>query len=283
MIASLERDLGVTLLDRASKPASVTPAALSFMPMARSLVDIHRMLCQNAEAHASAGGSEHVVRIGFPQNTDATALYKVLLEYEAEHPSVRIQALVGDRHEMLLSREADIMRLGYFPASNELSVTPIDPGVTMLLAHRSYIERHGMPLTPADLSRHTVILRSSFSRSFSTRLEKGGEFFYIPQGDWRQGDSLYCLELLRNGSGISVDVSLSRVQVELASGEIVPVLPGWHREPWRNSIACRREDAANPVFRELMELVARHFNSLAFPLWQRWFRRFGIPVETVRL
>ena len=283
MMGALERDLGITLLDRARKPASLTPAALSFLPMAHTLVDIHRMLLQNARAHAAPGAGTRVVRIGFTPNTDATALYRVLLDYENEHPGIRIQALMGDRHEMLLSREADIMRLGYIPANSELFATALDPGVTMLLAHRSYIQRRGMPRSPADLAHHTVILRNSFNRTFSTRLEKGGDAYYIPQGDWRQGDSLYCLELLKSGAGIAVDVSLSRVQDELAAGELVPVLPGWHREPWHNSVACRREDSADPVIRELMILVARHFNSLGAPLWQHWFRRFGIPLETVRL
>ncbi len=285
LIAKLEDELGFPILDRTVKPARLAKAAAPLLPAARALVQIHASLLATAGTLAPRRAhSLQTIRVGVPLNTDCPALYKAFLAFEERHPGLRIQPATEYGVAELFSRRTDVVKCSERPRSGELFVRPLDSTVTMLLASREYVAEHGLPESPEDLKRHMMLLRNTDHPAFSTRLEKGDEVFYLDRsGPIRQGDVNYCINLMLAGVGIAVDVSLSRVQAELASGAVVPVLPGWHREPWVNSLVCRKIDAENPEIIDVMDVMAAHFNGLGTPLWHHWFRHFGIPLKAVKM
>lgn len=285
MVSALEAEIGLPVLDRRTKPAGFAERAEVLLPLARALVQTHRSLLATAgelSGNRTAAG-RGLIRVSFPLNTDCAALFRKFLEFDASHPGIRIQPLAESGAEGVLSGKADVAKLNYMPRNPGLHVVAGNPGVTMLLASRRYLEKRGVPRKIEDLARHTILTRGSLDRSFTARLECGEQTYSIsPDADLKQGDAVYCENLLLAGVGIAVDVSLNMVREQLLSGEVVPVLPGWHREPWRSSIVCRRSDLGDPLVQEVMALMLEEFNRIC-GRWREWYRRFGVPEETVRL
>lgn len=287
MLRALEKAAGFPLLDRARKPARLSARARSLVPYAREIVRardaLGSALGAGEEAEPRAALPRHV-RISIPTNASRGVFYSLLKRFEESRPGLRLEICADTGAQGLLDGVADIAILGYTPTDAGLHVIPARASVTLLLASVDYVKRFGAPKEIGELASRTLILRSSSSRAFSTRLEKGGEAWYVPPGQsCRQGDAPYCRDQLMRGRGIALDVALGLVEKELASGEVVPVLPGWHREPWRNSVACREDVFRDPVCRELAELLRGASDEVETGLWQHWYRHFGIPLEEAGL
>ncbi|MCI6530199.1 MAG: LysR family transcriptional regulator [Mesosutterella sp.] len=285
LIRQMEKELGFELLDRTRKPAVLSARARLLVPYAREFLRAGEQLLQAARSEGRSGAEcSRRLRISIPTNAGRTVFYSFLMRFEDTHPGVRLEICADVGSRGLLEGRADIAFLGYMPEDPAIGTLPAAPSVTMLLASRGYVAGHGAPARIEELSGRTVLLRSSSNPSFSMRLEKGLRTYYLAPGqDCRQGDAVFCREALLAGRGIAVDVALGMVEEELSRGEVVPVLPGWHREPWRNCIAFRAADAADPLFGELSRLLRQVCDETETSLWQHWYRHFGIPLADVRL
>lgn len=141
----------------------------------------------------------------------------------------------------------------------------------------------GVPQTIEELRSHTLLLRNTSNRSFSRRLENRGAGFEIKSDDTVHFEDAYsCRMHLISGEGILVDLVPSFVSDELMRGDIVPVLPGWHRRP-RKICVCRRDSDHSPLVFELAELIVENFKKHTVDSWIFWYRYFGIPLESVVL
>lgn len=284
-LKQMEAALGFPLLDRSRRPARLSPRAKALLPYVRELVRAQDALAAAAAVRpAGAAAPSRHVRISIPTNVQRGVFYGLLKNYEESNPGIRLEICSDTGVSGLLEGVADIAFLGYTPSDEGLLVIPAEPSVTMLLASREYLRRHGAPQSIQDLESRTVILRNSSSRAFSTRLEKGGEVHYLSPGQkCRQGAAPYCLDQLKQGQGIAIDIDLGLIEEELAAGEVAPVLPGWHREPWRNSIALRREVCEDPVCLELAQLLRSACAEVCTGLWRHWYRHFGVPFSAVAI
>lgn len=95
-------------------------------------------------------------------------------------------------------------------------------------------------------------------------------------------DAYSCRTHLIAGEGISVDLVPSFVADELMRGDIVPVLPGWHRRPWEICV-CRRDSDHSPLVSEMADLIVENFKKHTVDSWMFWYRYFSIPLESVVL
>lgn len=100
------------------------------------------------------------------------------------------------------------------------------------VASRRYIEEHGMPLHPKDLAAHTVLVYDGSVRSATRYLENGDKREEVK---WKQvlrvSNILAIKKSVIDGLGISVDLPLFHCAQEIASGILVPILPGWVHPP----------------------------------------------------
>ena len=278
-IARLEAALGFALLERGARPVALSARGKQLLPLARSLVGSMDSLCAAASPAQQevAGRLAGHFKISIPSNSGRSESFGMLHELEAANPGFSAEILSDAGVEGLLSGAADVALFGYLPRTKGLAVFQTAPTVNLLLASRQYIREHGAPRTIAELGRRTVLIRNSSSRAFSPRLERGSQLHYLPpEQPCLQGDAFFCRQMLLAGEGIAVDIALSAVEDELARGEVLPVLPGWHREPWKNCVACREADSGKPAFRELVRQLVRFSNRSIDTLWRHWYRHFGI-------
>jgi DNA-binding transcriptional LysR family regulator len=166
-VARLEDHLGARLLNRTTRRLSLTESGTAFHERsAQILADI-------AEAEQIAGGAtvqpRGVLRITLPLSFGLHRLGPVVADYAREYPQVKLDLSLSDRRVDLVDEGFDLaIRIGRLPESG-LIARRLGSERSIIVASPAYLERHGVPESPADLARHVCLGYS---------LVRGGE-------DWR--------------------------------------------------------------------------------------------------
>lgn len=86
------------------------------------------------------------------------------------------------------------------------------------------------------------------------------------------------------GQGIAFDLALGMVADRLKKHELVPVLDGWHRQPWKKWLVVRSRDLIDkPWIREFVDWY-RHFDPVSSrEEWTYWYQYYGISLDCANL
>jgi DNA-binding transcriptional LysR family regulator len=172
---ALEERLGVKLLRRTTRRITLTHEGSAF------LEDCQRLLAEvaNAEASVSAGGvkaSGHL-RITAPAGFGRRHVAPLVPWFREQHGDVTISLNLSDRVIDIAAEGFDCaVRVGDLPDSSLVSVRLADNRRLCVAAPR-YLERHGTPAHPSDLSRFDCLVLSSDASQ--TR----GWAFQVPHSD----------------------------------------------------------------------------------------------------
>jgi DNA-binding transcriptional LysR family regulator len=158
-IAALEARLRAKLLDRTTRYVRVTDAGQ------RYLDDARRIIGEADEADEAAAGINADPRghlaVTAPVLFGRMFVTPGIVEYLHRYPDTEISALFIDRVVNLLEEGLDVgVRIGELPDSSmkAIGVGHVRP---VVCASPAYLEKHGMPKTPAQLAHHVVILSSA--------------------------------------------------------------------------------------------------------------------------
>ena len=273
--AELEDLTGVALLDRTVKPARLTEEACRRLPDALLfLAAYHRLLS------TPTASDTRPLRVSIPANAAPLPVLTVLNRFEADH-GVQIDLLNDCGVEGLLSGRADVAWFGFEPPKNSgLTARRANTLFSFLMATPAYLKRCGTPKTTEELQQHTILMRDTANRSYDEVLINGEATCVLDSRFRRRRESAeVCRARLLAGEGIAIDLTPGLMMNELASGTVVPVLPGWHRRPWPIVIAALKEKLANPTIAALSEALtdcARHVEGMNN--WRFWYRRLHLPM-----
>lgn len=282
ILHKLELELGVSLVDHSKRPLEVKPAALRLLAPAKRWLRTHNALLREAAGIASETMHRQdvrTVRVSIPINTYRRTILNALQQFSQRHPEVQLEILADAGLPALINGVVDVAHYGFLPNSSEVFTMPLGKNWTFLMTCASYVKRYGKPESIEDLCAHRLILRNRSNLSVCERLACRNESFYISsdQPTFR-GDASACREMLLRGEGIAVDMDVGYVCDELACGQIVPVLPGWHRDPWLESVCCRIGLKSDPLVREIMSAIVRCSSISAFDRWPFWYKHFRLPM-----
>jgi DNA-binding transcriptional LysR family regulator len=154
-ISDLEAHLQTRLLNRSSRKMSLTSSGEALFERAKSILD------DVAEAEAivsSATMQPHgLLRINAPLSFGVLHLAPLWAKFMQHYPDMQLDVA-------LIDRVVDIVEEGYDMAirisrsgSTAHVARKLATSHNILCAAPSYLEQHGMPLTPADLLRHRCI------------------------------------------------------------------------------------------------------------------------------
>ena len=158
-IASLEDTLGIKLLNRTTRYVRVTKSGERYLEDARSIL--------TAVEHAN----EAAIGINSEPKGHLTVTAPVLfgqkyvmpgiIEYLNTYPETQVQAVFLDRVVNLLEEGFDIgIRIGQLPDSSMNSKT-VGEVKLVLVASPEYLALNGIPQTPKELKRHSLIASSA--------------------------------------------------------------------------------------------------------------------------
>jgi DNA-binding transcriptional LysR family regulator len=229
-IDALEERLGVKLLVRTTRRIALTHEGSAF------LEDCQRLLADlaSAEASVSAGGvkaSGHL-RITAPAGFGRRHVAPLVPDFVAAHPEVSLSLNLSDRVVDIVNEGYDCaVRVGDLPDSSLVSVRLAD-NRRRCVAAPAYLQRAGVPQTPAELARHACLtLTSDSSQTRGWAFSVDGEVTHLRPGgplDCSDGQVLHdwCLR----GLGIAWR-STWEVESDVAAGRLQEILEDFAAPP----------------------------------------------------
>lgn len=235
LIQSLEKSIGQTLFDRASRPAVLTPAGRrAWKAMAPVVASHERALSLIRTDSGRAGGP---VTFASPAGFGAVVLPRLFIEFQAEHPEIELIWTEVTQDHVKGAAEGspaapDIV-CAYGPLS--AAAAPVASMGRMWFvpcASPLYIRRHGAPERPSDCARHRGILIESPGRRSAGSLSRGGRSEALSwKSVLRFQNVPSILQAVKLGAGISPDLPVIYFLPELRAGALEPVMRGWGRSP----------------------------------------------------
>lgn len=157
-VAHLEEHLGTRLLQRTTRKLTLTESGTAYYDRCvQILADI---------AEAEEGAVHHnesprgTLRMTIPVSFGNLHMGPVIADYLKQYPEVKIDMLLTDRRIDLIEEGLDLaIRIGTLPESG-LIAKKLGSDHVVICAAPDYLERHGIPQTPADLARHNCLTYS---------------------------------------------------------------------------------------------------------------------------
>lgn len=166
LIAAFETQTQLQLLDRTTRPATLTRNFERLVPIAQKLVKTNveaQRIIQTLKSEAK-GETVHgrIIRICLPINVRNDAILERLLDYASASPGLRLEFFGDEGYERLLAGDVDIAQFGFFPNNQTLRADFIRTNGFLMLASRSFVARYGLPQASALRLRFAIRKTAAF-------------------------------------------------------------------------------------------------------------------------
>lgn len=249
-IAELEAQLGVPLFERTGRGVTPTAVGIRIAAAAHQMDDAaHALSLAVAGSGREARGT---VRIAASHVAASWLLPPLLARLGTLEPDLQVELVVSNQLSNLLRREADIAVRMLRPQQSSLMAKKLADVHLGAAAHRSYLERAGIPRTTDELMRHRLIgyaKDETIVRGFAAlRVPVTRESFAL-----RTDDQVAYAHLVATGAGIGFLAlyclrslpGVIRVMPQLS----IPPLPCW--------LAVHREIRSNRAVRRVYDFLAQ--------------------------
>ena len=281
-ISAFEREEGLRILDRRSRPAGFTENLDRLYPEAKRIVAAWGAAGKSIESireeNAILRKPFRTVRISIPVNARNPEVYSGLLGY-ARGNNLRLSFSGESGIARLRRREVEIAQGGAVPEkSPDLIKEFARLNGFFLFASKEFERRYGIPKEISDLERVPIAIRTPRNPSFSRKFENGKDVYFLPDGpNLVYADADSCRMLLLRGEALSVDVGIGSVLPEVRSGDVFPILPDWFRRPNFTHVCCHAASASDETIRTLMRIMRETLRASESDSWLHWRREFGMP------
>ncbi|UFM64944.1 LysR family transcriptional regulator [Paracoccus sp. MA] len=260
-IKDLETRYGVRLLNRTTRKLVPTEVGRAFYDNARRVIET----LDEAEAVVSGfSGMPHgALRVTAPLGLGRRLIAPLVPKFCDEYPGVEVRLRLSDRNVDII---ADGIDLAFFlgePQDSALKWRRIAECRRVLVATPAYLEAHGRPERPEDLTAHNCLL---------LRYPRSPEYYWVlqtPEGpqkllvngkfDADDGDVLSNWAL--GGRGI-VNRPRYEVAEHLVAGQLVEVLPDYPPIPSQFGVLTPHRRLQDPKVRLFADFIAREVRGL---------------------
>lgn len=232
-ISELEQALGVRLLNRTTRRLELTEAGALYYSRAREIIEAARVAHEQLKGVAEEPRGH--LRISMLADFGTIVLAPLMAEFARDYPDITFDIDLSPRRVDLVSEHFDVaIRFGESPDST-LTARRLGTLSARLYASPAYIEQHGMPAHPLDLSRHECLripMGPQGSRWTLTRSDgKAEEKVEVGvQGRFAMNNMGMLRRLTCEGMGIG-PIDETQAKNDLKIGRLVQVLPDWQRQP----------------------------------------------------
>lgn len=225
-VARLEDRLGSRLFNRTSRRLALTDAGRSLLERAS------RMLAEaeaaETEARAQSAVPRGLVRLAAPMSFGLREVAPALPDFFARYPDVSVDLHLSDATVDLIGEGFDAaLRIAALPDSS-MRARRLCGIPRVVVGSPSYLEAHGTPKHPRDLSAHACLgyayLPAADIWRFSNKA--GDEFAVRTSGPLRANNADALMPALISGYGLAVQ-PLFLVRDALEKRQLVAVLTGW--------------------------------------------------------
>ncbi len=154
-VSTLERHLGVRLVQRSTRRIALTPEGVAFH--LRCAGPLRELEAAQSQAQGSTGALSGLIRVTCVSPIATGYLLPLLGDFRARHPGVRVDLHLDDAVNDLIEHGYDVaVRVGPLPDSSLVS-RPVAALPFVLCASPGYLAAHGAPATLDALAGHECI------------------------------------------------------------------------------------------------------------------------------
>lgn len=253
IIATLERNIGSSLLIRTTRAVSLTDAGSDF------LVRVEPILAALDHAeHAARGTGElrGVLRIGLGTSLAVREIIPLLPTFMAQHPDLQLDLMMDDQRQDLVTEGVDVaLRFGALADSTAV-VRRLRTWPRVLAASPDYLRRAGTPAVPTDLANHAIIVGPAGVGAAWSFQKRSTATSVRVEGRLTVRASEGAVAAATAGLGI-VMAPLGACRRELESGELVRVLPNWGAGSMELSALFAGGKTAKPAAKAFVDYLNR--------------------------
>lgn len=259
IISGLEAEVGAALLTRTTRAVTLTEAGADY------LARIEPILAALEEAdHAARGTGElrGMLRVGVAASFAVREIIPRLPEFMAMHPALRIELAMSDRRQNLIVEGVDVaLRFGMLPDSTA-TAKRLGVSTRVLVASPGYLQRAGVPATPAELPSHSIIVGPAASGPIGWTFRRDGRETSVRlEGRLIVNVNEAATAAAAAGLGIA-STGTWGCRKELASGELIRLLPEWEMEPVEVNALFAAGRAAKPSARAFADYLAKSLKDI---------------------
>ncbi|MEO0490007.1 MAG: LysR substrate-binding domain-containing protein, partial [Cyanobacteria bacterium J06659_2] len=216
-LVKLEETIGFRLFNRTTRAVSLTTDGEAFLPYAQQIIEtletgLSAVKGQGAEA-------EGLLRITMPGSFGRMYIIPTLAEFQARHPLVSLDLRLSDEVLDVVEGAYDLIIRNASLVDSSLIVRKLATDRRLLVASPAYLQRHGIPSTPNDLTAHQCVILAENNR---WKFENGQTVSAPRSFVVNDGEAMR--KMLEQGMGIGIK-SVWNASESLKSGLLVKVLP----------------------------------------------------------
>src|SRR5271170_1786408 len=155
IVAALEQQVGAAMLTRSTRAVTLTEAGVDYLARSEAI-----LAALDEADHAARGTGElrGTLRVATSPTFASRTIMPHLARFADRHPKLRIEFALHDARHDLIGDSVDVaVRIGSLTDSTALA-RKIGTVRRDLVASPNYLSRAGTPLTPSDLTKHTLIV-----------------------------------------------------------------------------------------------------------------------------
>ncbi|HEY9068165.1 MAG TPA: substrate binding domain-containing protein, partial [Burkholderiaceae bacterium] len=213
--------------------------------------------------NASALNPTGLLRVMASLSFSMIVIAPLLTEFHERYPELRVELLASNRYTDLLENNIDVaIRNREFESESGITVRRLAETQRVLAAAPHYLQRHGTPRTPDDLTRHRLLVYNLANHPNEWRFTRDGITTAVPvQAVLEANDGQVLRAAAHRGLGILMQPTYI-LHDDLAAGRLVQLLREWQLQRLTINIAYptrRHLPAKVRCFVDfLVEQFARH-------------------------
>lgn len=265
-LAAIEKRLGARLIERSTRRLSITEVGQNFYARCRVVLD--DMNEAEEEAASSSNSPSGTLRVTASLSLMLQHVTKLLPGFTQKYPNIKVQLVAENRYYDITDNDIDVaIRTREDEPDSALIVRRLASPRRLLAASPDYLDRRGIPSSPAALAEHDYLGYSYHSphELVFQRKKKVVAITTSPLLDANDGQIARTAALA--GMGILAQ-PIYVIYDDLIAGRLVPVMLDWRLPEMFISLVYRRRKLIPAKTRVFLDYILDDFHKNKYE--QRW-------------
>jgi LysR family transcriptional regulator, transcriptional activator for dmlA len=257
-LAQIEARLGVPLMTRTTRRVGVTPEGEIYLAQARRILaeidDMERLVT------SAVAAPKGLLRVNATLGFGRSHVAPLIAPFARAHPEVQVQLQLSASPPPLSEDAFDVCVSFGTPPDARVIARFLAPNRRLLCASPGYLDRHGVPRAPNDLTQHNCITIRQGDESYGLwRLTQGKRTEAVKvRGNLSTNDGEIAMNWALAGMGVVMRAEWD-VARYLRSGRLRQVLEHWQTPGADIHAFYPQPHQTSARVRAFVDFVAAHF------------------------
>lgn len=261
MVADLESNLGVRLLQRSTRQISLTQVGADYYNNCKHLIseilDVHSVISDRQDR------PHGVLRIAVPMVVGSGVFGRFVAGYQKLYPEVSIEICHTDRQVNLIEEKFDLgLFLGTLPESSLVART-ISDSEGIICASPAYLARMNHPDDPRELANMDIVkIGEGMTDETFELTHASGECLQIKaKPSIVTNHVAAALNCIAQDAGVGI-VPIFMASEYILSGRMIPLFPEWQLKPEPISIVYPSRQYLSLKVRKFIDFLVNEIDQL---------------------